>query len=218
VTSRTLPNRVDPFGALFSTPERGTLFGNRGGKFHEIGSASIPRRPFANRQWICCRLSFKGRRRQVWGKGYTELFFTDEVTAFSAGHRPCFECRRDDATAFAAAWGRAKGMAPPRAPEMDAILHEERLAGSRNHGKRQHGLKARDVPDGAVIVVDGRPHGVKAGMLHRWTFAGFLPARQAVPLGDVTVLTPPSILGALAAGYRPLWHMAEPLLAGADAE
>ncbi len=29
-----LQNRVTPFGALIATSARGTLFGNRGGKFH----------------------------------------------------------------------------------------------------------------------------------------------------------------------------------------
>ena len=47
-------------------------------------------------------LDFKGRQRNVWGRYYTELFFLDEVTAFAAGHRPCFECRRKDAERFAA--------------------------------------------------------------------------------------------------------------------
>ena len=37
----------------------------------------------------------------MWGDGYTELFFLDEVIAFAAGHRPCFECRRKDAERFA---------------------------------------------------------------------------------------------------------------------
>jgi hypothetical protein len=217
VISRPLPNRVDPFGALFATPERGSFFGNRGGRFHEMGSATIPRRPYASRQWICCRLSFKGRRRQVWGQGYTELFFTDEVTALSAGHRPCFECRREEAMAFAAAWGRAQGTSAPRAPEMDVVLHEERLVDGRSYGKRQHLLASRDLPDGAMVIVDARPYAVRSALLHPWTFAGFLPAERELPQGQIVALTPPSILRVLAAGYRPTWSMAEPLLAGADA-
>jgi hypothetical protein len=47
-----------------------------------------------------CQLAVKGQKRQVWGHGYTELFFLDEVTALAAGHRPCFECRREAALAF----------------------------------------------------------------------------------------------------------------------
>ena len=54
-------------------------------------------------------LDFNNRHRKVWGDGYTELFFLDEVTALAAGHRPCFECRRKDAERFAALFsGKAK--------------------------------------------------------------------------------------------------------------
>ena len=95
-----LQNRVSPFGELFATQARGTLFGNRGGKFH-TGDQKLTRRRWTSRQWICCVLDFKNRQRDVWGRSYTELFFLDEVTAFAAGHRPCFECRRKDAESFA---------------------------------------------------------------------------------------------------------------------
>ena len=70
-----------------------------------------------SRAWICCVTAFRGRHRAVLGEGYTEIFFLDEATALAAGHRPCFECRRADALAFAAAWGRARRAAPPRAPD-----------------------------------------------------------------------------------------------------
>src|SRR5688572_12098743 len=102
-----LQNRVDPFGELFATPARGTLFGNRGGRFH-TDQQTLTRRRWASRQWICCVLKFKNRQRDVWGRYYTELFFLDEVTALSAGHRPCFECRRAEASAFAEHWRRAR--------------------------------------------------------------------------------------------------------------
>lgn len=93
-----LPNRVDPFGAIAAVPERGLFLGNRGGRFHR-DDRTIGPRPWASRQWICCVLSFKGRRRTpLMGRGYTELFFLDEVTALAAGHRPCFYCRRERAT------------------------------------------------------------------------------------------------------------------------
>jgi len=91
-----LQNRVDPFGELFADRSRGLFLGNRGGRLHDDDRA-LGRRRWASRQWICCRLEFKDRHRKVWGKSYTELFFLDEVTALAAGHRPCFECRRNDA-------------------------------------------------------------------------------------------------------------------------
>src|SRR3569833_1900046 len=118
-----LQNRVTPFADLIADAARGTMFGNRGGKFHR-DDRTLGRRRWASRQWICCVLDFKGRQRDVWGRYYTELFFLDEVTALAAGHRPCFECRRMDAERFARLFPRAH-----RAPAMDDILHAERLDG-----------------------------------------------------------------------------------------
>src|SRR5476649_2859048 len=141
--SDPLQNRVDPFGELIATPARGLFMGNRGGRIH-TASRKLRKRRWASRQWICCVLDFKGRQRDVWGRFYTELFFLDEVTALAAGHRPCFECRRADAVAFAAAWARAFGLQiPPRAPEMDKVLNAERLEGMR---KRVHRLKIDTLP------------------------------------------------------------------------
>jgi hypothetical protein len=71
-------------------------------------------------------LDFKGRRRDVWGRFYTELFFLDELTALAAGHRPCFECRRKDAQLFAEKWGEVhQYRKPPYAAEMDNVLHAD---------------------------------------------------------------------------------------------
>jgi hypothetical protein len=199
-----LANRIDPFGTLFATPERGSLLGNRGGRFHDPVSQTVKGRPYASRQWICCRLSFKDRHRTVWGQGYTELFFSDEIAALAAGHRPCFECRRADAMAFATAWGLATGSDAPKADAMDRQLdHERRFPGPRG-GKRLHQARAEDLPDGAMILVDGRPHAIKGGALLRWRFAGYEPAGRVEP-GEVAVLTPPSILACLRHGYQPYW-------------
>jgi hypothetical protein len=121
-----LQNRVTPFGELISTTARGTLMGNRGGKFHSADQKLTGRR-WVSRQWICCTLEFKNRQRDVWGRYYTELFFLDEVTAFSAGHRPCFECRRRDAEHFAQLFSGKKRRASATA--MDRALHTERLDG-----------------------------------------------------------------------------------------
>src|ERR1700676_704068 len=91
-----LQNRVTPFGELVAVPARGTLFGNRGGRFH-TDARTLTARRWASRQWICCVLDFGSRF-------YPELFLLDEPTALAAGHRPCFECRRKDAKTFAEHW------------------------------------------------------------------------------------------------------------------
>lgn len=198
-----LQNRVNPFGELFATAARGTLFGNRGGRFH-TDAKTLTRRRWASRQWICCVLDFKGRQRDVWGRYYTELFFVDEVTALAAGHRPCFECRRRDAEAFAEAWRKAQRLAArPYAPAMDEVLHAERLQG---RAKRMHRRSIDTLPDGAVVTRAGEAFAVRGGALLHWTPQGY-DARRPRPRGvTVDVLTPPAILAVLSAGYRPRWH------------
>jgi hypothetical protein len=196
-----LQNRVDPFGELIATPARGTLFGNRGGRFHR-DDRTLGGRRWASRQWICCVLQFKNRRHQVWGHGYTDLFFLDEVTALAAGHRPCFECRRADATAFAQAWARATKAAVPRTPAMDLVLQAERLDG---RAKRRHSMRVDDLPDGTFIALDDAAFAVRGRKLLRWSLSGYVGARPR-PHGMADVLTPPAILAALRAGYRPRWH------------
>jgi hypothetical protein len=201
-----LQNRVDPFGELNAVAAVGLFFGNRGGRIHD-DNRSLTRRRWTSRAWICCRLAFKGRHRTVWGKSDTELFFLDEPTALAAGHRPCFECRRADALAFAAAWARGYGLAAsPRAPGMDTVLHAQRLDG---RAKRRHRVALDDLPDGAMIALIGhgdRALAVRGNALLPWTASGY-GRPQGRPRGiAVDLLTPPAIVAALAAGYRPHWH------------
>lgn len=199
-----LQNRIDPFGELIATPARGLFLGNRGGRFHR-NPRTLGNRRWASRQWICCVLQFKNRRRKVWDTGYTELFFLDEPTALAAGHRPCFECRRKDARAFAEFWGRAKGVEIPHAPEMDLVLQSERLAG---RAKRTHQMPIDDLPDGAFLSLNGMPRlafAVRGPHLLRWNEDGYVE-KTARPRGSANVLTPPSIVAVLKAGYRPQWH------------
>jgi hypothetical protein len=201
-----LPNRVDPFGNLFADPARGLFFGNRGGRFHRDDRTLASRR-WVSRTWICCRLDFKGRHRDVWGKSYTELFFLDEPTALAAGHRPCFECRRADARAFAAAVAAAADRADrPRAAELDLLLHRERLDGRK---KRLHASSIDDLPDGTFIAAPDEPAAacvIRGNSLLPWTPAGYGARRPRASGLIVQVLSPPTVVTALAAGYRPLWH------------
>ncbi|HEY4141903.1 MAG TPA: hypothetical protein VGM57_10845 [Pseudolabrys sp.] len=195
-----LQSRVDPFGNLFVSPARGMLMGNRGGRIHDADKKLSARR-WASRQWICCVLDFKERHRKVWGDSYTELFFLDEVTALAAGHRPCFECRRTDADRFAMLFsGKSKRAS---APAMDVVLHAERLDGKQ---KCLHRRVIDDLPDGAMIVHDGEALALHGKHLLRWSPKGY-DTPQPRPRGiQVDVLTPPSMLKVLVAGYMPLWH------------
>jgi hypothetical protein len=177
------------------------MFGNRGGRFHR-DDRTLGQRRRASRQWICCVLRFKGRRHDVWGRSYTDLFFLDEVTALAAGHRPCFECRRRDAKAFAKKWAEANGGPIPRAPEMDVVLQKDRLNG---RAKRTYEIRIDELPDGAFIAVNGEAFALCGGKMLRWAPSGYAGTKGRLP--DVaTVLTPRSIVAVLSAGYRPQWH------------
>jgi hypothetical protein len=198
-----LQNRVTPFGELIAVPARGTLFGNRGGRFH-TGAKTLTARRWASRQWICCVLDFKGRQRDVWGRFYTELFFLDEPTALAAGHRPCFECRRKDAEAFAEDWRAAHRLRRrPYAFEMDAVLHGERL---RGRAKRLHRRNIDGLPDGAFVAFGEDAFAIRGDRILRWTPQGYDAEKPRPRGGAVDVLTPPAILAVLSAGYRPRWH------------
>ena len=198
-----LQNRVDPFGELFADPARGTFMGNRGGRFHTPARTLTARR-WASRQWICCVLAFKGRHRDVWGRFYTELFFLDEPTALAAGHRPCFECRRQEADTFAEFWRIAHRLRRrPRAAEMDQVLHRERLQG---RAQRRHRRSIDGLPDGVFIALDGTAFALRGDALLRWTPEGY-DARMPRPRRVIVeVLTRPAIVAVLSAGYRPRWH------------
>ncbi|HET9715544.1 MAG TPA: hypothetical protein VFP60_05100 [Pseudolabrys sp.] len=174
--------------------------GNRGGRLHDLGCRLSDRR-WVTRAWICCKLEFNGRHRQVWGRGYTELFFLDEVTALAAGHRPCFECRHKDAEHFAALFSGEAHRA--WAAGMDEVLHIERLAGKL---KRTHRSRVDALPDGAMIALEGTAYAVLCKRLLRWTPAGYSMVNRNPETGVVDVLTPPSILRVLERGYVPLWH------------
>jgi hypothetical protein len=192
-----LQNRVTPSGELTVIPARGLMMGNRGGRIHR-DDRTLGSRRWASRQWICCVLSFKGRQRDVWGRYYTELFFLDEVTALAAGHRPCFECRRQAALEFAASFPGKR-----QAPEMDVVLHRERLQGK---SKRLHRRELDELPDGAMIQRDGEAWAVRGSHLLRWSPQGYHNMQPRPAAVNVEVLTPPSIVTVLAKGYVPLWH------------
>jgi hypothetical protein len=193
---RPLSNRVDPFGELHATAARGALMGNRGGRFH-LDDQTLGRRRWTSRRWIACVCEFKNRWRPVWANGYTELFFLDEPTALAAGHRPCFECRRGEAEAFRRAFASQSRVS---ADEMDQRLHEERLTEGR---KRVHPLPIESLPDGAMMASDRAAFLLSGDKLLPWGFPSYGRPVARPARGVVDVLTPPSILRAIGAGYVP---------------
>lgn len=201
--ARPLQNRVTPFGDIVAVSERGTFTGNRG-IIHDPATRTLLSRRWTSKAWIVCRCEFRGVRRAVMARrSWTELFFLDEATALAAGHRPCFYCRRSDATAFRAAWATGNRVAEPLARAMDAVLHGERLNGRR---KRLHPLPrpAAELPDGSMVAAGGTALLVSAGRLLEWSPGGYLGTVPAAAAREM--ITPPTTVAALGAGYRPVLH------------
>jgi hypothetical protein len=197
-----LQNRVTPTGDIIATPHRGMFTGNRG-IIHDPATKTLTRR-WASQAWLTCLCEFRGWRREVMGgRSWTELFFLDEATAFAAGHRPCFFCRRDDANRFRAAWQQGNGVTRVLARHIDVVLHRERLSGGK---KRLHPLTMplRQLPDGAMLQQGNDSYLIARGRALLWSPSGYRETPNTVQ--DAMLLTPPSTLRALSAGYRPVLH------------
>jgi hypothetical protein len=200
-----LQNRVTPAGEIVSDPGRGLLMGNRGclhGPDRMLGTAR-----WRSKRWICCVLEWKDVRRDPMPPGrWTALFFLDEATALAAGHRPCAYCRRAQFLSFAEAWRRARGLAArPLADEMDARLHAERV-GARSRRQLTRQALASQLPGGVMIRYGGVMGLLAGGRLLPWSFTGYLAPVTMPPGTRAELLTPPSTVAAIAAGYRPLLH------------
>lgn len=195
-----LQNRVTPFGEIVATSHRGHFTGNRG-IIHDPATRTLLNRRWSSKAWIACVCEFRERRRKVMAtQSWTELFFLDEATAFAAGHRPCFYCRRADAVAFRDAWARGNRRVGVLAKDIDKVLHDERL----DRGvKRVHPLRtsARNLPAGTMVCLGDRSFLVGNGQDWLWSFGGY--RRSTASLAHAKLLTPPSIVNAFRAGYRP---------------
>lgn len=199
-------NRVNPFGDIVARPERGIFTGNRGGVLHSDSGEIVT--PYTNKSWIICELEYKERQAQIMAPGhYTHLFFLDEATALAAGHRPCFECRRERATVFRDCWLRSIGRDPkdpPSISELDDLLHNERYTEEyykRDRQKRTYNEAYATLPDGAFVLVDRMPHLIWHRALYLWTPAGYCAPVPFPRNGEATVLTPRASVGALRMGY-----------------
>jgi hypothetical protein len=202
-----LQNRVTPFSELVADSARGLVYGNRGCLHDAHGRI---RRRYNGKRWIACRLEFRGRYRaelQQPGR-YTELFFLDEATAFAAGHRPCAECRREDYERLIAIW-REVHPGEIGADAIDAQLHEERVD-PETRAQLRHRAALEDLPDGTFVLRDREPCLVRRDELLRWTPAGYVARIERPARGEAVVLTPPSLVAVLRAGWQSLVPLVHP--------
>jgi hypothetical protein len=194
-----LQNRVDPFGVIHAVPQRGTLMGNRGGKIHDPATKTLLKRRYATRRWIICECVYKDWHREVMGTGYTELFFLDDVTALSAGHRPCALCRRTSFQRFRLCLDQPD----LTVDAMDRILHAQRTIEKKNDS-----AAVIDAPDGLMIAIGQVPYAKRGKQALRWSFDGYSDAGSWSDAAgqNPRILTPALTIAALQNGFTPDWH------------
>ncbi len=201
-----LQNRVSPNGEIKSVKSRGEFLGNRG-IIHNEQKEIIA--PFKIKGWVTCRLEFKGRKRELMAKGrYTELFFLDEATAFSAGHRPCAECRRTRYNEFKTKWLEAnQNLLPDTSTSItniDKIIHQDRIDKKQ---KVTYQDKMNLLPKGTMIQIDSIEYIIWNKEVFKWTFEGYEPTHINITDKNVIVLTPKSYVEMFKKGFIPSVHI-----------
>jgi hypothetical protein len=196
-TQRPARNRVSPLGEVIAVSGRGAWMGNRGRLHRGRGTRGIVRN-HQHKTWITCVLSFRGRRVAQWEPNrYTPLFFLDEAVALAAGHRPCAECRNRSYRSYRALWAETRDGAAVYAKDIDAQLHRERT------DPTGHRAEWASLPDGVFVATESGPAVVVGDHLAVWDRDGNI-YRETLPrplTGMATVLTPPSTVEIIRAGY-----------------
>jgi hypothetical protein len=205
-----LQNRVTPFGEIVATPARGLFMGNRGRLHDEF--RKLRRQYTRETRWLVCVTEFRGRQRVPMSPNrYTELFFLDEATALAAGHRPCAECRNADYRRFKELWvgvnrPAAKRLSDVSAGEIDHQVQAERM--NADGSKRSYSSACGKLPDGVIVTLKNEPEAclLYEKSVRQWTPGGYAMPRGIEPKTIVNVLTPPSIVRTIAAGYALVLH------------
>src|SRR5262249_9102521 len=125
--------------------------------------------------------------------------------------RPCAECRHSHFLDFCTNWrvahpngGRS---AMPTAQGIDDRLHAERVA--PDHSKRLFPAALDGLPDGVFVAGPSwgtRAYVVRGDYLLAWSPGGYGGRRRRPQGQEVRVLTPPSTVKAMRAGYIPDVH------------
>jgi len=201
-----LQNRVNPKGEIKAVKSRGAFLGNRG-IIHNEEKEIIS--PFKIKGWVTCQLEFKGRKRELMAKGkYTELFFLDEATVFSAGHRPCAECRRTRYNEFKTKWLEANQSLlldnSTSIANIDKIIHQDRI---NKKQKVTYQDKMNLLPNGTMIQINNIEYLIWNHKIFKWTFEGYEPTKINITNNDVIVLTPKSYVEMFKKGFTPTVHI-----------
>lgn len=200
--------KVNPFGNIETIQYRGTFMGNRGRLKVESGLLA-GRSRWNTQSWIYCDIDPKyAPKEEVDPRKYTKLFFLDEPTALSAGHRPCWDCLRDRYYKFIEAWlaGNPEYDFQKDIPkQIDRVIHKERT--SRMRGECSYFESLANLPDGVMVTLDNNVtecYLLQGTELFKWSPSGYADTISVDSKILVEVLTPKSIVNAINAGFCPV--------------
>ncbi len=194
------------FGASHASPEprltlrqltadaaRGLFMGNRGGRIHKDARAKTRTPPLGVEAVDLLRSSIsKIGSARVWGDGYTELFFLDEVIA-TRGRPPSSVLRM-----LAPMRMRLRNAGKGR-PDKNQARHRW-LKSCTCSGwmavTSVHPHATFRSADGTMIARGGEAYAVKGDALLRWSPSGYGPRILRQSAETVDVLTPLGIVNA----------------------
>lgn len=141
-----------------------------------------------SKTWIYCTLIHKDWHREVMKpNNYTELFFLDDFTALSAGHRPCALCQRAKFNAFKSVWKEVNKKPNFSLKEIDAFIHEERRQLEKPI------LVLAELPHGVMIRVEDNIFLNHENGIRKWSFTGYEKPTTFSPDSSIELITPVSI-------------------------
>lgn len=201
----TMSNIVDPSSRICQSPARGKILGNRG-LLHNEDKKII--RNYRSESWVTCIVDKYTKKEPIHKALNTELFFIDEATAFSAGHRPCDKCKKERFDNFLNSWLRGNKSVFTKIPKniktIDRIIHKQRI---RNNKQVTYLCLFNLLPKGTFIQIEEDSYIVWNKDIFRWTQAGYKKATIETPTNkEVIVRTPKSFVNMYDAGFEPQVH------------
>ena len=197
-----LQNRVDPFSRIHAVEARGLFTGNRG-ILHDPDTQTLKKQSWTTEGWVICTLvPLPGRqkRERLMSRGrWSELFFLDEAVGLAAGHRPCYGCRKAEASAFRDAAGVKK------VSDLNSAINAEMKPHLRVRSPvPRETCRPAELPDYAFFAVGSSAFLKLGDSARRFNWTGY-SAPEHLP-DEALRLTPQITLNALANGYRPVLH------------
>lgn len=185
---------VDPEGYVALRQGVFSQCGNRG----PIDRDGVIEKQRGHQNWIYCVTSALEDPNEFMKPGtYTDLFFLDEATALSAGHRPCRRCNRSRCEEYVAAWNTFNTSVTSVRREIDEQLRRERA--DENGEKLVYLETAENLPAGTMVRIDGEAHLLSEKFAYPWSVYGYgSPTKR--PQGNIEVLTPISTVKVLNSG------------------